>query len=197
MNTLVAAHGAVFSRIEALAPALVPTLARLIFAGVLFVYYWNSALTKVGDGIFGLFRPSSGAYIQIFPRTVEAAGYDFSQLGVFHWAVVVAGTWAEFLLPVLIVLGLFTRVAALGMIGFVAVQSWVDITGHGLGAADIGRWLDGNPSSLIADQRAFWVFLLLVLVLRGAGPLSVDRLLQGFLGARPAADPSGVTANRT
>ncbi len=177
MNTLVAAHGAVFSRIEALAPALVPTLARAIFAGVLFVYYWNSALTKVGDGILGLVRPSAGAYIQIFPRAVEAAGYDFSQLGLFHWAVVVAGTWAEFLLPVLIVLGLFTRLAALGMIGFVVVQSWVDITGHGLGAADIGRWFDGNPSSLIADQRAFWVFLLLVLVLRGAGPLSVDRLL--------------------
>jgi putative oxidoreductase len=51
--------------------------------------------------------------------------------------------------------------------------------GHGLGAADIGTWFDRNPAALIVDQRAFWLFLLLVLVLRGAGPLSLDRLLRG------------------
>lgn len=157
---------------------LAPTLARLIFAGVLFVYYWNSGLTKLGDGIFGFLFPSDGAYIQIFPRAVEAAGYDFSQLGVFHWAVVVAGTWAEFILPVLVVIGLFTRFAALGMIGFVFVQSWVDIHGHGLAAADIGAWFDRDASSLILDQRAFWVFVLGYLVLRGAGPVSVDAILR-------------------
>ncbi|MEL6167242.1 MAG: DoxX family protein [Pseudomonadota bacterium] len=168
-----------FAPLERIAPAVLPTLARLIFAGTLFVYYWNSAQTKFGEGIVGLVRPSDGAYIQIFPRVIEAAGYDFSQLGAFHYLVVIAGTWAEVILPILIVIGLLTRLAALGMIGFVAVQSWVDVVGHGLGAADIGRWFDGLPSALIVDQRAFWVFLLLVLVLRGAGPLSVDRLLSG------------------
>ena len=45
--------------------------------------------------------------------------------------VVTVGTYSEFLLPVLIVLGLFTRIAALGMIGFTLVQSFVDITWHG------------------------------------------------------------------
>lgn len=177
MYALITLHHRVFSGLESLAPFLVPTLARLVFAGVLFLYYWNSALTKVGDGVLGILRPSDGAYIQIFPKTVEAAGYDFSQLGVFHWAVVTAGTWAEFILPVLIVIGLFTRLAALGMIGFVALQSWVDVTGHGLAAADVGAWFDRLPSALILDQRAFWVFLLIVLVLRGGGPLSVDRIL--------------------
>ncbi|MBT8456698.1 MAG: DoxX family protein [Rhodobacteraceae bacterium] len=177
MTLLVNLHAAIFSRLEAIAPFLIPTLARLIFAGTLFVYYWNSALTKFGDGITGLFLPSAGGYIQIFPKAFEAAGYDVSQLGTFHWLVVLAGTYAEILLPILIVIGLFTRLAALGMIGFVIVQSVVDIIGHGLGAADIGSWFDGMPSALIVDQRAFWVFLLLVLVLRGAGPLSVDRLL--------------------
>jgi putative oxidoreductase len=177
MNTLIAAYDAITARLSALAPALLPTLARLIFAGVLLIYYWNSALTKVGDGILGIFRPSAGAYVQMFPKAMEAAGYDPSQLGVLYWLVALAGTWAEFILPFLIVIGLFTRFAALGMIGFVAVQSWVDITGHGLGAADIGAWFDRNASALIMDQRAFWVFILLVLVLRGAGPVSVDRLL--------------------
>ncbi len=177
MTALVAFHDAVFRRLESLAPWIIPTLARLIFAGVLMLYYWNSALTKVGDGLLGIVRPSDGAYIQIFPKTVEALGYDTSQLGAFHWLVAVAGTWAEFILPLLIVVGLFTRLASLGMIGFIVVQSWVDITGHGLGASDIGSWFDRLPSALIVDQRAFWVFLLVVLVLRGAGPLSVDRAL--------------------
>ncbi|MBT8408636.1 MAG: DoxX family protein [Alphaproteobacteria bacterium] len=177
MIALANLHSAIFTRIEAFAPVLIPTLARVVFAGTLFVYYWNSALTKFGDGAAGLLQPSAGAYIQIFPKAVEAAGYDVSQLSALHTLIVIAGTWAEVLLPILIVVGLLTRLAALGMIGFVIVQSIVDITGHGLGAADIGAWFDGLPSALILDQRAFWLFLLLVLVLRGAGPLSLDRLL--------------------
>lgn len=154
-----------------------PTLARLIFAGVLFVYYWNSGLTKLGDGLWGLVSPSLGAYAQIFPKSIEAVGYNASQLGAFHWAVVVAGTWAEFFLPIAIIFGLATRLAALGMIGFVAVQSWVDINGHGLADKDIGAWFDGAASALILDQRAFWVLGLLILVFKGAGPIALDRLI--------------------
>ena len=177
MTRLIAVHDMIFDAIQRAGDWITPTLARLIFAGVLFVYYWNSATTKVGEGFLGIFRPDAGAYIQIFPRAVEAVSYDVSQLGVFHWLVVLAGTWAEFILPLLIVVGFLTRLAALGMIGFIVVQSVVDITGHGLAATDIGAWFDGLPSALILDQRAFWVFLLIVLVVRGAGPVSVDRLL--------------------
>ena len=64
------------------------------------------------------------------------------------------------------------------MIGFVLVQSYVDITGHALAAADIGVWFDANPSSLIVDQRAFWILILGYLVLRGAGPISVDAIVR-------------------
>lgn len=160
-----------------IAPAALPTLARFTFAAVLLIYFWNSARTKLGDGILGLFRPSDGAYIQIFPKAVEAAGYDFSQFGLFHWAVALAGTWAELLLPLLIVIGLLTRLAALGMIGFVIVQSATDIIGHGVSGDDIGRWFDAASGAIILDQRALWVFLLATLVLTGAGPLSLDRLL--------------------
>jgi putative oxidoreductase len=178
MNTLIKLHNSIFNAIERATEGwLTPTLARIIFAGTLLVYYWGSALTKLGDGIFGFVIPSTGAYIQIFPKAVEAAGYDISQLGFFHWVVVMAGTYAEFLLPVLIIIGLFTRLAAIGMIGFVIVQSWVDITGHGLVAKDIGAWFDRDPSSLILDQRAFWIFLLLILVIKGAGPIAADRFV--------------------
>lgn len=160
-----------------LSPAL-PTLARLVFAAVLLSYFWGSAGTKLGPGLTGFLMPSDGAYIQIFPRTVEALGYDFSGFGLFHRAVVTLGTWAEFLLPLLIVLGLFTRLAALGMIGFVAVQSWVDVYGHMVGQEAVGAWFDRASDALILDQRAMWVFVLIVLVIRGGGVLSLDNLLQ-------------------
>lgn len=176
MTATTLAQGAA-RRLDAAGDVVLPTLARLVFAGVLFVYYWNSALTKLGDGPLGLFRPSVGAYAQIFPRQMEAVGYDPGQLGLWQWAVVMAGTWAEFLLPLALVLGLAARLAALGMIGFVVLQSATDIVGHGLAAADIGRWFDGVPDATIADQRALWVFVLVVIVMRGAGPLSVDRLI--------------------
>lgn len=156
---------------------LLPTLARLLFAAILFVYFWVSGLTKLGDGLFGIFSPSTGAYVQIFPRMFEAVGYDTSQFGLFPKLIVLAGTWAEFILPVLIVLGLFTRLAALGMIGFVVLQSLTDLYGHGAwdDPTVLGAWFDRFSDSIIMDQRAFWVFILLVLVIKGAGPLSLDR----------------------
>ena len=159
------------------ADGLLSTLARLIFAGVLLVYFWISGLTKLGEGVSGLIYPSVGAYAQIFPRAMEAVTYDITQLTTFHWLVVVAGTWAEFILPALIVLGLFTRLAALAMIGFIVVQSVTDLIGHGglEHAETVGAWFDRFPDGVILDQRALWVYLLLVLVIKGAGPLSLDR----------------------
>ena len=158
---------------------LLPSLARLLFAAVLLIYFWVSGLTKLGDGAFGFLAPSTGAYVQIFPQMMEAVGYDTGQFNLLHKLVVLAGTWAEFILPALIVLGLFTRLAALGMIGFVALQSLTDLYGHG-GWNDpkvLGAWFDRFPDGVIMDQRALWVFMLLVLVMKGAGPLSFDRAL--------------------
>ncbi|MCV3270438.1 DoxX family protein [Roseobacter sinensis] len=159
---------------------LLATLARFVFAATLLMYFWVSGLTKLGDGIGGLFSPSVGAYAQIFPKAMEAVTYDVTQLSMFHWAVVVAGTWAEFILPALIVLGLLTRLSALGMIGFVIVQSLTDLIGHGglEHKETFGAWFDRFPDSAILDQRAFWIFILLVLVIKGAGPLSLDAALR-------------------
>lgn len=165
------------ARLDAAGDAALPLLARFSFAAVLALYYWASAATKLGDGLVGLFRPGLGAYAQIFPRAMEAAGYDPSQLGPFAWAVVTAGTLAEFVLPALILLGLATRLAALGMIGFVVLQSLTDVIGHGADATTIGVWFDRLPDSAILDQRLLWVFVLVTLVVKGAGPLSLDRLI--------------------
>lgn len=179
MTALVTLYDMISDALERSLDGLLPLLARLIFAAVLLAYFWASAVTKLGDGLFGFLQPSTGAYAQIFPRAMEAVTYDVSQLGVFHWLVVVAGTWAEFLLPLLIVLGLATRLAALGMIGFVAVQSLTDLYGHGgiEHPETLGAWFDRMPDAVILDQRALWVFLLLVLVIKGGGALSLDRVI--------------------
>ena len=163
-------------QLDHLAPAALPLIARLIFAAVLFGYFWTSAVTKLGDG---LLSPSLGAYAQIFPRAMEAAGYDASQMGAFRTLIVLAGSWAEFILPALIVLGLATRLAALGMIGFTIVQSLTDIIGHKAGPDTIGAWFDRASDALILDQRALWMLLFVTLVLKGAGPLSLDRFVLG------------------
>ena len=177
MNTLLFTYDEVTDRLGRV-DWLLPTLARFLFAAILLVYYLNSGLTKLGDGVAGLWTPSLGAYAQIWPRAFEAAGYDVSAMTTFQYLVVLAGTWAEFILPVLIVLGLLTRLAALGMIGFVVVQSLTDVYGLGL-TEEVGAWFDRLPDAIILDQRALWVFLLIVLIVKGAGPLSLDRLLAG------------------
>lgn len=188
MDRIAFLHSSVFAAIERSMDGLVPLLARFVFAATLLMYFWFSAMTKLGDGIMGVFIPSTGAYAQIFPKQMEAVVYDVSQLGLFHWAVVVAGTWAEFILPLLIVIGLFTRLAALGMIGFVVVQSLTDLYGHGAiaHAETLGAWFDRVPDSVILDQRAFWVLILVTLVIKGAGAVSIDRILSRQILGAPA-----------
>jgi len=157
------------------APELLPAFARFSFAATLLVFFWRSALTKVGDGFSGLWTPSLNAYAQVLPKKFEAAGYDVSAMGVMDQLIVVAGTWGEFVLPVLIVLGLFTRLASLGMLGFLAVMTLVDITGHGVVP---GVWFDGDPKGIVADLRLYWVLALLVLLCHGGGSLSLDRFVK-------------------
>lgn len=171
---------------QRLGTVLMPTLARFVFAALFAIYYWTSALTKLGGDISGLWQPSFNAYAQIFPKAAEASGYDISAASSFEKFTILAGTWAEFVLPALIILGLFTRISAAGMIGFVVVQTLTDLYGHG--AIDqpdtLGAWFDKDPGSLILDQRALWVMLLLILVFRGAGPVSVDQLIKQRLNVR-------------
>ncbi len=178
MNTLISLHNTLFGWLDRMSGFILPTLARFTFAAVMLMYFWKSAVTKLGDGILGIFSPSDGAYIQIFPRAFEAVGYDSSQLGFFHWLVALAGTWAEFILPALILIGLLSRLAAIGMIGFVFLQSATDVVGHGAtDAKTLGAWFDGVPDSVILDQRLLWVTVLAIIVVKGAGPLSVDRFM--------------------
>lgn len=178
MNALISLHNKLFGMIENTSDFLLPTLARFSFAAVLLIYFWKSALTKLGSGVTGFLLPSDGAYVQIFPKAMEAVSYDSSQLGLVYWLIATAGMWAEFILPLLIVIGLFSRLASIGMIGFIIIQSLTDVYGHGMSdATTLGAWFDAAPGSLIMDQRLLWITLLVTIIVKGAGPISVDRLL--------------------
>lgn len=153
MERLIDLHNEVFDAVDRHMSWLLPLLARFIFAAVLLMYFWNSGLTKLGDGFFGFVQPSFGAYAQIFPKAVEAAEYDPANLTAFHWIVTVAGTWAEFILPALIIIGLATRLSALGMIGFIVVQSLTDL--YAMAGLNTKRhWARGSTASLTGS---FWI----------------------------------------
>ncbi|QLF68127.1 DoxX family protein [Peteryoungia desertarenae] len=171
-----------------LEPWFLGLMARFVFVAVLFGYYYNSFATKVGEGVVGFFQIRPSAYYQIALPAVEAAGGNVSAVSFFPWGLmVIAGTYGEFILPILIVLGLFGRLAALGMIVFILVQTLVDITVHMVDAATIGALFDRFPDSLIMDQRLLWIFPLLYLFVKGPGLLSVDALLARRFQAMPSA----------
>ncbi|MCY0096570.1 DoxX family protein [Hoeflea ulvae] len=179
INFLTDLHNRVFGFLERIGDSwLLGLIARFAFASVLWMYFLNSAKTKVGDGLLGFFSVSSGAYYQIALPAVEAAGGDVDAVSFLPWGlIVILGTYAEFILPLLIVIGLFSRLAALGMIGFIAVQTYVDITVHDIGAKAIGAMFDRFPDVVVADQRLLWLVPLLVIAIKGPGLLSVDALL--------------------
>ena len=171
-------HNAVFGTVERLCSDwLLGLYARFVFLAVVFNYYLASAMTKVGVGLTGFFKIQDGAFFQIVPWAMEAANYNTDNVApVWHY-VVAAGTYTEFVLPVLIVIGLFTRIAAVGMLAFILVQSYVDIMFHAVDAETIGSWFDRDPGSVIMDQRLLWSLILVYLAIKGAGSLSLDRLL--------------------
>jgi len=191
-------HDAVFARLQRVTEDWLPgLLARFAFASVLLMYFWHSATRKIvasergaEGGLLDYVTVSGNTFAQMAPKAFEATGYDASQLGTGYWLMAHAGTWAEFLLPALVVVGLATRLASLGMIGFVAVQSWVDVTGHGAGPGTIGTMFDRVQDSAILDQRLLWIVPLAYLVIRGAGAVSVDALLSRRVAAGGAARPA-------
>lgn len=170
MTALISFHNSALGKLDHASNWLTPTLARLVFVAVLLVYYWNSATLKIDGSIFS---PSAGAFGQIFPKAAEAVLYDVSQMTLYQRVVIFLGTVAEFVLPALLLIGLLTRLAAVGMIGFVWVQTLVDVNGHGI---KLGSLFD-NAITLM-DQRVMWTFLFLVIAINGAGPISLDRLLR-------------------
>ena len=189
-----ALHDTVFGAVErALDGWFLGLAARFVFAAVLWMYFLNSACTKVGDGILGFFTITDNAYYQIALPAVDAAGGDVSRVAFLPWGLMVfMGTYGEFILPLLVVLGLFARIAALGMIAFIGVQTLVDVTVHQVGPETIGALFDRFPDAVIMDQRLLWLFPLVYVVVKGAGAVSLDALAARIWTRRAVSRPSGL-----
>ena len=135
--------------IEAWAAPVLQLAIRLWMARVFF----NSGLTKIQDWDATLFLFQEEYRVPLLPTSVAA----------------VMGTTFELAMPVLLVVGLATRLAALPLIGMSLVIQFV------LGAS--------NP---VYDntEHIYWLFLLLVIAVRGPGAISIDHLLSRWIGTR-------------
>ncbi len=111
------------------------------------VVFWRSGRTKV-EG-WNIFSVKDGQYF-LFR---EEFGMPFPELSAHMTAL------AEHILPVLLVVGLFTRLSALGMLVMtMVIQLFV------------------YPDAWFSAHM-FWAVILFAVVTLGPGPISLDRLL--------------------
>jgi putative oxidoreductase len=129
------------------AEALTLLLVRVSLAGI----FWRSGRTKVEEG----------SWLSISDTTIFLFEEEYSGVPLPAALAAPLATYAEHLFPVLLVLGLATRLSALALIGmtlviqfFVFPEAWWPV-------------------------HSLWVALGAVLVVRGGGLLSADALLAG------------------
>lgn len=134
---------AVVRQIETLLPdALLLLVARLGIAGIFFL----SGRTKV-EGV-----------ITITESTYELFGTEYVLPLVPSDLAATMATWSEHLFPILLVLGLCTRLSAFALLGMtLVIQTFV--------------YPDAWPTHLN------WAAVLLLLVARGGGAWSMDALI--------------------
>jgi putative oxidoreductase len=121
---------------------LVQLAARVAIAHV----FWNSAQSKLAS----------------WPVTLQLFAFEYRIPLLPPDLAAVMATATELAGAVLILFGLFTRIAALALIGVIAVIQIFVYPGH---------WGD----------HLLWTSLLLLLLGRGAGVMSLDHLAKKFL----------------
>jgi len=125
-------------------------LTLLLLRGVLAMPFWLSGLTK-WDGWFTLSFGATALFTDEYKLHILGGEYPFP----FPEVMAFASGIAELALPLLLVVGLFTRYAALGLIGMTAI---IQLT-----------YPDGWR-----DFHLPWATLELAIVTFGAGKLSLD-----------------------
>ena len=129
--------------------AIMLLFVRVALAGI----FWRSGRTKVEEG----------SWLSVSENTIYQFGDDpFNKVPLLPAELAAhLTTYAEHALPILLVLGLFTRLTAFALLGmtlviqiFVFPDAWWPV-------------------------HSLWVALALVLIVRGGGGLSVDALLAG------------------
>jgi putative oxidoreductase len=133
------------------AEAIMLLCVRVALAGI----FWRSGRSKVEEG--SLMTVSENALYQFADDPFNKVPILNGDLGAY------VTTYAEHILPILIVLGLFTRIGALGLLIMTfVIQIFV------------------FPEAAVWWQtHILWTALALVLIVRGGGILSADHFLAG------------------
>ena len=154
-------HGlrALIRRLGSLAACVAPVVLRVALA----VPFYRSGLTK-WDGFLSLAPSAQYLFEQEFQLHLlgHAYGYPFPDVLAYIDGV------GEIVLPVLLVVGLATRLSALGILCMVGV---IQLT---------------VPSAW-ATFHLPWAALALGIMALGPGPVSLDRLIERWLAPRFAA----------
>lgn len=115
---------------------------RLVLAGV----FWRSGRTKVDEG----------SWFSISDNTYFLFQEEYKNVPLPSDLAAVMATVSEHVFPVLLVLGLFTRLSALGLLGmtmviqiFVYPEAWWQV-------------------------HSLWVAMALLLIIKGGGSISLD-----------------------
>ncbi|WEK28911.1 MAG: DoxX family protein [Candidatus Pseudomonas phytovorans] len=103
-------------------------------------------------------RTKVEGFLSITPSTYDLFQSEYALPLVSPWLAAHLATYAEHLFPLLLVLGLFTRLSALALLGMTTV-------------IEVFVYPDAWPTHLT------WAGLLLLLIARGAGALSLDRAM--------------------
>jgi len=119
--------------------------SRIVLAGI----FWRSARTKVEEG----------SWLSISDTTYFLFKEEYSGVPLPSELAAVLATISEHAFPILLVIGLFTRLSALALLGmtmviqiFVYPEAWWSV-------------------------HSLWVALALILIMRGAGSISLDAAL--------------------
>ena len=138
----------------AMAEGIALLFTRVALAGI----FWRSARTKVEDGSFLTIKETT--FYQFSDAPFNQVPLINGDLGAY------VTTYTEHLLPVLLLLGLATRLGALGVLGMtLVIQTFV------------------FPEAAVWWQtHILWVAMALVLIVRGGGMFSLDRLIGYRLG---------------
>lgn len=147
---------------EALARALASLQSPLLLAARLFVawQFWKSGWLK----------------LESWPSTLELFREEYSVPLLSPEVAAIAGTAGELVFPALLILGLWSRVGALGLsaVNVMAVVSYAHVL------------LEPGFEAAIA-QHVLWGCLLLGIAAFGGGRWSTDAALQGWVRQRAAA----------
>jgi putative oxidoreductase len=127
---------------------------RIALAGI----FWRSARTKVEEGSFLTIKDTT--FFQFSDAPFNQVPILNGDLGAY------VTTYMEHFLPILLLLGLATRLGALGIFGMtLVIQTFV--------FPEMAVWW---------QTHILWVAMALVLLVRGGGLFSLDRLIGHRLG---------------